>query len=110
MDPLDGPDCVLQKLEDKATKAQEAFEREEKARKEVESLNTKLLEEKQALLAQLEGEKGSLSEIQERSAKLQAQKTDLESQLRVSTAFYSTFLQINLDFIWLSGSFDLPCS
>lgn len=73
----------LQKLEEKAAKAQEAFEKEEKLRKEVEALNAKLLEEKTALLASLEGEKGSLSETQERANKLAAQKADLESQLRV---------------------------
>ncbi|XP_030030426.1 myosin heavy chain, muscle isoform X47 [Manduca sexta] len=72
----------MAKLEEKAQKAQEAFEREEKLRKEVEALNAKLLEEKTALLANLEGEKGSLSETQERANKLQAQKADLENQLR----------------------------
>lgn len=75
---------LLQKLEEKAQKAQEAFEREEKLRKELEVLNAKLLEEKTALLSNLEGEKGSLSETQERAAKLQAQKNDLDAQLRVS--------------------------
>lgn len=75
----------LQKLEEKAAKAQEAFEREEKLRKELEVLNSKLLQEKTDLLASLEGEKGSLSEFQEKSAKLTAQKNDLDSQLRVST-------------------------
>lgn len=82
---MDKGDDILQKLEEKAQKAQEAFEKEEKLRKEVEALNAKLLEEKTALLSSLEGEKGSLSEIQERAAKLQAQKNDLETQLRVST-------------------------
>ncbi|XP_026327805.1 myosin heavy chain, muscle isoform X36 [Hyposmocoma kahamanoa] len=72
----------IAKLEEKAQKAQEAFEKEEKLRKELEVLNAKLLEEKTALLANLEGEKGSLSEIQERANKLQAQKNDLEAQLR----------------------------
>ncbi|VVC93951.1 unnamed protein product [Leptidea sinapis] len=72
----------IAKLEEKAQKAQEAFEKEEKLRKEVEALNAKLLEEKQSLLANLEGEKGSLSEVQERANKLQAQKADLENQLR----------------------------
>lgn len=80
-------DDILQELEKKAQKAQEAFEKEEKLRKELEALNAKLLEEKTALLSNLEGEKGSLSEIQERAAKLQAQKADVESQLRVSTIF-----------------------
>lgn len=74
----------LQKLEEKATKAQEAFEREEKLRKELESLNSKLLAEKTALLESLSGEKGQLSEFQEKTAKLTAQKNDLDNQLRVS--------------------------
>lgn len=81
---MDKGEHMLQKLEEKAQKAQEAFEKEEKLRKELEVLNAKLLEEKNALLSNLEGEKGSLSETQERAAKLQAQKTDLENQLRVS--------------------------
>ncbi|XP_077289746.1 myosin heavy chain isoform X34 [Arctopsyche grandis] len=72
----------IAKLEEKAAKAQENFEREEKLRKELEVLNSKLLQEKTDLLSSLEGEKGSLSEFQERSAKLQAQKNDLDSQLR----------------------------
>ncbi|XP_019888660.1 myosin heavy chain, muscle isoform X17 [Ooceraea biroi] len=69
-------------LEEKARKAQEAFEKEEKLRKELEDMNTKLLSEKTNLLRQLEGEKGSLSEYQEKSLKLAAQKADLESQLQ----------------------------
>lgn len=83
-DGVDKSGDILQKLEEKAQKAQEAFEKEEKLRKELEVLNAKLLEEKTSLLANLEGEKGSLSEFQERANKLQAQKNDLESQLRVS--------------------------
>ncbi|XP_011051461.1 PREDICTED: LOW QUALITY PROTEIN: myosin heavy chain, muscle [Acromyrmex echinatior] len=69
-------------LEEKARKAQEAFEKEEKLRKELEDMNSKLLTEKTNLLRQLEGEKGSLSEFQEKSLKLAAQKADLESQLQ----------------------------
>lgn len=84
-DGVDKNEVILQKLEEKAQKAQEAFEKEEKLRKEVEALNAKLLEEKQALLANLEGEKGTLGEVQDRANKLQAQKADLENQLRVST-------------------------
>lgn len=85
----DGTDAAgdLQKLEEKATKAQEAFEREEKLRKELESLNSKLLAEKTALLESLSGEKGQLSEFQEKTAKLTAQKNDLDNQLRVSRKF-----------------------
>ncbi|CAH1100618.1 unnamed protein product [Psylliodes chrysocephalus] len=71
----------IAKLEEKAQKAQEAFEREEKAKKELEVLYAKLLKEKTDLLSTLEGEKGSLSEVQERANKLQAQKNDLEAQL-----------------------------
>lgn len=84
MDPLEPTDSDLQKLEEKAAKAQEAFEKEEKLRKEVEALNAKLLQEKTDLLASLEGEKGSLAEFTEKANKLQAQKADLESQLHVS--------------------------
>jgi myosin heavy chain 6/7 len=84
MDPREPTDSDLQKLEEKAQKAQEAFEKEEKLRKEVEALNAKLLQEKTDLLASLEGEKGSLSDVQEKANKLQAQKADLESQLHVS--------------------------
>lgn len=75
---------LLQKLEEKARKAEEALAIEEKARKELEGLNSKLLAEKTALLDSLQSEKGSLSEYQEKSAKLQAQKNDLDNQLRVS--------------------------
>jgi myosin heavy chain 6/7 len=90
MDPCDPTESDLQKLEEKVQKAQEAYEKEEKLRKEVEALNAKLLQEKTELLASLEGEKGTLSEIQEKANKLQAQKTDLESQLHVSTALILT--------------------
>lgn len=84
---------VLQKLEEKAAKAQEAFEREEKAKKELEALYAKLLAEKTELLSTLEGEKGSLSETQERANKLQAQKNDLEAQLQVRVhIFVDTYL------------------
>lgn len=78
----------LQKLEEKATKAQEALEKEEKARKELEALNSKLLAEKTALLDSLSGEKGALQDYQEKCAKLTAQKNDLDNQLRVSLKFW----------------------
>lgn len=83
---LDG-ELTLQALEEKARKAQEAFEKEEKLRKEFEELNAKLLTEKNGLQRLLEGEKGSLSEYQEKSLKLAAQKADLESQLQVGAPF-----------------------
>ncbi|XP_065164956.1 myosin heavy chain, muscle isoform X3 [Atheta coriaria] len=72
----------IAKLEEKAQKATEALEREVKAKKELEGLYAKLLAEKTDLLGMLEGEKGSLSEYQEKSNKLAAQKSDLESQLQ----------------------------
>ncbi|XP_043796393.1 myosin heavy chain, muscle isoform X9 [Apis laboriosa] len=72
----------LAALEEKARKAQEAFEKEEKLRKELEEQNSKLTTERDALQRQLDGEKGSLSEYMEKSLKLAAQKADLESQLQ----------------------------
>lgn len=86
----------LQKLEEKAKKAEEAYEREAKAKKELEGLYAKILAEKTELLNSLEGEKGSLSETQERANKLQAQKNDLEAQLQVGHKFiiyYPSFPQ-----------------
>lgn len=80
----DSIDPRLQELQERARAAQEAFEREEKMRKELEVLNSKLLAEKTDLLGQLAGEAGSLQEYQEKSVKLAAQKMDLESQLSVS--------------------------
>ena len=81
----------LQKLEEKAKKAEEALEAEVKVRKDLEGLNAKLLAEKTALLDSLAGEKGSLEEFQEKSAKLTAQKNDLDNQLRVSLQFILIF-------------------
>lgn len=82
-------DCAfVQKLEEKARKAEEALEAEQKVRKDLEGLNSKLLAEKTALLDSLAGEKGSLQEYQEKSAKLQAQKNDLDNQLRVSILLF----------------------
>jgi hypothetical protein len=83
-----GPNLQLQKLEEKASKAQDAFEKEEKMRKELEALNSKLLAEKTALLDSLSGEKGALQDYQEKAAKLTAQKNDIDNQLRVSIPFF----------------------
>lgn len=90
------PQSQLQALEEKARKAQEAFEKEEKLRKELEEQNTKLTTERNALQKQLEGEKGSLGEYMEKSLKLAAQKSDLESQLQVS--FYLLIVKLSLFF------------
>lgn len=88
---IEGEMGSFQALEEKARKAQEAFEKEEKLRKELEDMNTKLLSEKTSLLRQLEGEKGSLSDYQEKALKLAAQKADLESQLQVRILFLIFF-------------------
>lgn len=90
------PNIKLQKLEEKARKAEEAFAAEEKLRKELEELNSKLLAEKTALLDSLSGEKGALSDYQEKCNKLAAQKADLDNQLRVSIFFfiYSNFMNV----------------
>lgn len=77
-------ETAFQELQEKAKKFEESWIREEKMRKELEELNTKLLEEKTTLLKQLDGDKGSLAEYQEKALKLGAQKADLESQLAVS--------------------------
>jgi len=71
----------IAKLEEKAAKAQEAFEREEKLRKELEEKNVKLLTEKNELQQQLENERGTLGDVSSQINKIQAQKADLESQL-----------------------------
>jgi len=67
----------LQRLEEKAKKAEELHAAEVKVRKELEVLNAKLLAEKTALLDSLSGEKGQLQDFQERNAKMTAQKNDL---------------------------------
>uniref|UniRef100_A0A1Q3G4T4 Putative myosin class i heavy chain n=1 Tax=Culex tarsalis TaxID=7177 RepID=A0A1Q3G4T4_CULTA len=72
----------IAKLEETAKKAQDDLEKETKLRQELEALNSKLLAEKTALLDSLSGEKGALQEFQEKTAKLQAQKADVENQLR----------------------------
>lgn len=84
MEQLNDLENSKQRLEEEVEKVTAALEREEKLRKELEALNTKLLSEKTQLLQSLEGEKGSLSSIQERAAKLAAQKSDLDAQLSVS--------------------------
>lgn len=102
MELLNNLENSKQRLEEEVEKVTVAFEREEKLRKELEALNSKLLSEKTQLLQSLEGEKGSLSSIQERAAKLAAQKSDLESQLSVSF-FYFFILTLELNFKFLNA-------
>ena len=73
-----------QALEEKAQKALDALEKEEKLRKQLEDQNAKLDKERNELLDALASEKGSLSDFHAKQQKLQAQKQDLENQLSVS--------------------------
>ncbi|XP_037787098.1 myosin heavy chain, muscle-like [Penaeus monodon] len=75
----------IRALEEKAAKAQENYEREAKLRQELEAANVALLEEKNNLLVTLESTKGNVSDFLDKQAKLQAQKTDLEAQLKEVT-------------------------
>ncbi|PIO57749.1 hypothetical protein TELCIR_20831, partial [Teladorsagia circumcincta] len=59
---------------------EESHQTEERKRKELEAENARLLAEKQAVLLQLEQERDESAEIEERSAKLLAQKADIEKQ------------------------------
>jgi len=83
------PSDRKQKLEEKAAKAQEAFDKEAKAHKELQALFAKVQQEKNDLSSVLEGEKGNLADVHEKTNKLKAQKADLEAQLNVS--FYIFF-------------------
>ena len=73
----------IRALEEKATKALEELEKETKLRKEFETANVALLEEKNNLLLALDSSKGNMSEHLDKQAKLQSQKTELEAQLNV---------------------------
>ena len=74
----------LKALEEKLKKEHEAFENEEKLRKELEIKNVQLLQEKNDLFLQLESERTSSGDVEERLLKVISQKADLESQLSVS--------------------------
>ncbi|KAK7079756.1 putative TRAFAC class myosin-kinesin ATPase superfamily [Halocaridina rubra] len=76
---------TIRDLEEKAAKATEDYERELKLRKELETANAALNEEKNNLLAALESSKGNASEYLDKQAKLQSQKSDLEAQLNETT-------------------------
>lgn len=73
----------LKALEEKLKKETEAREKEEKLRKELEVQNVKLLQEKNDLYLQLESERSSSGDVEERLMKAVSQKNDLESQLSV---------------------------
>ncbi|XP_050734448.1 myosin heavy chain, muscle-like isoform X2 [Eriocheir sinensis] len=71
----------IRALEEKATKALEELEKETKLRKQFESANVTLLEEKNNLLVALESSKGNMSDFLDKQSKLQNQKAELEAQL-----------------------------
>merc|ERR1719357_1297407 len=71
----------IQLLEDAAAQAVEEFESETTARKTFEESNSRLMDEKLALLKRIEAEQGDLTSYQERQAKAAAQKADMEVQV-----------------------------
>ncbi|XP_064478156.1 myosin heavy chain, muscle-like isoform X16 [Ornithodoros turicata] len=71
----------LRALEEKLKKTQEALEKEEKIRKELEGQNVKVLQEKNDLFLQLEAERMGAGDVEERLNKALTQKADLEGQL-----------------------------
>lgn len=62
---------------------EETLAKEEKAKKELEEKASKLLVEKNAIFAQLQSEKDTLSDSEDRIAKVTALKADLEKQSAV---------------------------
>ena len=92
-------DEEFEALEKKCKELEESYSREERTRKEAESVIEKLNAERQALLLQLEQERDMTAEGEERAAKILAQKSDVEKQVRVGTNPISVF---SLEF-WESG-------
>ncbi|RWS28092.1 myosin heavy chain: muscle-like protein, partial [Leptotrombidium deliense] len=76
----------MKALEEKLKKATEELEKESKTRKDLETTNVKLLQEKNDLFLQLEAERSGAGDIEERLQKAIVQKQDLESQLHKSVA------------------------
>ncbi|GFV63848.1 myosin heavy chain, muscle [Trichonephila clavipes] len=71
----------LRALEEKLKAEHEALLKEEKVRKELETTNVKLLQEKNDLFLQLEAERTGFGDLEERLNRALAQKADLASQL-----------------------------
>ena len=74
----------IEKLEERANKAVEAMEAEQKLRQQLDAACSAMTIEKADLLVTLEANKGSSTEYFEKQAKLAAQKADLEAQISVS--------------------------
>ncbi|XP_069950100.1 myosin heavy chain, muscle-like [Cherax quadricarinatus] len=75
----------MRALEEKATKAQEDYERELKLRQESEAANLTLLQEKSNLLLALESSRSSMTQFTETQTKLHAEKAELEALLAETT-------------------------
>jgi len=72
----------LRALEEKLRSEHDALVKEEKVRKELETNNVKLLHEKNDLFLQLEAERSSAGDLEERLNRALAQKADLACQLQ----------------------------
>ncbi|CAF4110720.1 unnamed protein product [Rotaria sp. Silwood2] len=72
----------MKKLEDEYKALKEAFEKEEKLRKDTEESNAKLIKDKNDMYLQLEAERANTSGAEERLARLVTQKADLEQQIK----------------------------
>ncbi len=72
----------LKAKEEEFNKIKEEKEKEEKLRKELEQQNVKLLQEKNDLFTQLQSERESSGNSEEKIQKLVLQKADLESQVK----------------------------
>merc|ERR1712002_595840 len=68
-------------LEDAAAQAVEEFETETASRKTFEEANSRLMDEKLALLKRIEAEQGDLTSYQERHTKAAAQHADMKVQI-----------------------------
>lgn len=77
----------LRALEEKLKAEHDAFVKEEKVRKELETTNVKLLQEKNDLFLALEAERATYGDLEERLNRALAQKADLASQLTVNINF-----------------------
>jgi len=71
----------IRELEERATAAVEALEKESGLRKALESRFNALTQEKADVMVTLENTKGNAAEYMEKQAKLATQKADLESQI-----------------------------
>ncbi|KAG8196055.1 hypothetical protein JTE90_007800 [Oedothorax gibbosus] len=71
----------LRALEDKLKEKHDALVKEEKVRKELEMNNVKLLQEKNDIFLQLEAERNSFGDLEERLNRALTQKADLACQL-----------------------------